>query len=103
MLGGIPPSNVCLLKRVLKLIFGLDAIQELVILRLVFSDGAKVHRVLGLKLREHRVRWVVRTLVPTHEGMHGILGIRPTPKMTDVLQECLLWLLPTREVETEIV
>jgi hypothetical protein len=45
----------------------------------------------------------VRTLVPTHEGMHGILGIRPTPKMTDVLQGCLLWLLPTREVETEIV
>ena len=95
LLGGVPPSDVGVLKRMLQVIFGLDAIQELIILRLVFSDGPKVHRVLGLKLREHGDRWLVRTLVPTHVGTHGILGIRPKPFMADVLQGCLLWLLPT--------
>ena len=88
----------------LVIFFGLDAIQEFVILRLVFSDGPKVNRVLGLELREHRDRWLVNMLVPAaHVGMHGILGIGPTHKMADVLQGCLLWLLPTRDVETEIV
>ena len=73
LLGGVPPSEVSVLKRLLKLILGLDAIQELVILRLVFSDGPKVHRVLGLKLRQHGDRRLVRTLVPAHIGTHGIL------------------------------
>jgi len=76
-------------------IFGLDAIQELVILRLVFSDGPEIHRVLGLKLREHGDCWLVRALVPTQVGTHGILRIGATPKMVDVLQGCLQWLLPT--------
>jgi hypothetical protein len=84
-------------------ILGLDAIQELVILRLVFSNGPKVHRVLGLELREHGDRWLVCTLVPAHVGTHGILGIWPKPIMADVLQGRLLWLLPTGEVEAEIV
>ena len=43
LLGGVPPSNVSVLKRLLQVILGLDAIQELVILRLVFSYGPKVH------------------------------------------------------------
>jgi hypothetical protein len=37
----------------------------------------------------------VRALVPTQVGAHGILRIGPAPKMADVLQGCLQWLLPT--------
>jgi hypothetical protein len=103
LLGGVPPSEVSVLKRLLQVILGLDAIQEFVILRLVFSDGPKVHRVLGLELREHGDSWLVRTLVSAHVGTHGILGIWPKPFVADVLQGCLLWLLPTREVEAEII
>ena len=47
LLGRVPPSDFTLLKRLLKvMIFCLDAIQELVILRLVLSNSPKVHRVL---------------------------------------------------------